>query len=68
MKCDNCKLCLNIIRVENDLFYFCELCYNVYILRQNKKILVEDKNVIEKVKTAYKLKKGWIKVESIKGL
>jgi len=58
MKCDNCKLCLLIVRLdETDKSYFywyCDLCHNVYRLEKGKKYLVTDQNLIDAVKLRYK--------------
>jgi len=60
MKCDNCKLCLNRIFVDNSLYFFCELCHNVYKLVDKRKVLVEEKETKEKVLKNYQIKRNFI--------
>jgi hypothetical protein len=57
MKCKNCNLCLNIVRLDEPeksyIYFFCELCYRTYTHSNGQIFLVEDEIIKTKVKGMY---------------
>jgi ferredoxin len=56
MKCTHCKLCLIIIRAEEEeiskLYYYCDLCRRVY-RRENYKLVELEEKKAREIETIY---------------
>jgi len=57
MKCIHCLLCLEIIRLDVDLYYYCDLCRRIYRRENYRAIELEEEKAKEVLERYLRIKK-----------